>query len=95
MKIDNFNRALDLFGASAFTCKNFRVLCANVFHVFVECDQTFVSRAGGPQNGTFHAPSFINPRGHSRQCVYTFIAGPGQRVEIIFTNFALRGSPPE
>lgn len=60
-----------------------------------ECDQTFVSRPGGPQNGTFAAPAINNPSNHSRQCLYIFLAGPGQRVEITFTSFNLRGSPPE
>ncbi|XP_025831406.1 cubilin isoform X2 [Agrilus planipennis] len=60
-----------------------------------ECDQTFVSRQGGPLNGTFHAPEFVNPKGHSRQCVYVFIAGPGQRAEVVFTHFQLRGTPPD
>ncbi|KYB29011.1 Cubilin-like Protein [Tribolium castaneum] len=60
-----------------------------------ECDQTFVSRPGGPMNGTFQAPEFVNLRGHSRQCIYTFLAGLGQRVEIVFTSFNLRGAPPD
>ncbi|KAJ4434018.1 hypothetical protein ANN_16337 [Periplaneta americana] len=60
-----------------------------------ECDRTFVSRPGGPQNGTFTAPSFVNPAGHSRQCIYTFLAGQRQRVELVFTSFNLRGTPPE
>lgn len=60
-----------------------------------ECDQTFVSRPGGLMNGTFHAPEFTNPRGHSKNCVYTFLAGPGQRVLISFKSFSLRGRPPE
>ncbi|XP_065169996.1 bone morphogenetic protein 1 isoform X3 [Atheta coriaria] len=73
------------------------ILClqAICLQVTSECDQTFVSRPGGPLNGTFHAPEFQNPRGHSRQCLYTFLAGPGQRVEIVFTSFGLRGSPPD
>lgn len=60
-----------------------------------ECDQTFVSRPGGPQNGTFTAPLLFNPMNHSRQCLYIFLAGPGQRVEVLFTNFNLRGTPQE
>ncbi|KAJ9576863.1 hypothetical protein L9F63_006562, partial [Diploptera punctata] len=60
-----------------------------------ECDRTFVSRPGGPQNGTFTAPSFANPAGHSRQCIYTFLAGQRQRVELVFTSFNLRGTPPD
>lgn len=62
---------------------------------FSECDQTFVSRPGGPQNGTFTAPTINNLSNHSRQCLYIFLAGPGQRVEVIFTAFNLRGSHPE
>ncbi|XP_063987836.1 cubilin-like isoform X3 [Diachasmimorpha longicaudata] len=59
------------------------------------CDQTFVSIPGGSQNGTFHAPALINPEGESQQCVYTFLAAPHQRVEVVFTSFGLRGTPPE
>ncbi|KAF4525768.1 hypothetical protein B566_EDAN002030, partial [Ephemera danica] len=58
------------------------------------CDRTFMSRPGGPQNGSFLAPVFYNPTNFSRQCVYTFIAGPRQRVELVFTSFNLRGTPP-
>lgn len=54
-----------------------------------------MSRIGGPQNGTFTAPLLQNPTNHSRQCLYIFLAGPGQRVEVQFTSFNLRGSPPE
>ncbi|XP_055680317.1 cubilin isoform X3 [Lutzomyia longipalpis] len=60
-----------------------------------ECDQTYVSRSGGPTNGTFTAPMLINPSNHSRQCLYIFLAGPGQRVEVVFTSFNLRGNPPD
>ncbi|XP_037896607.1 uncharacterized protein LOC119641817 isoform X3 [Glossina fuscipes] len=60
-----------------------------------ECDQTFVSRIGGPQNGTFSAPLLHNHKNHSRQCLYTFLAGPGQRVEVVFKTFNLRGNPPD
>ncbi|XP_060650522.1 uncharacterized protein LOC132787482 isoform X3 [Drosophila nasuta] len=60
-----------------------------------QCDQTFVSRIGGPQNGSFTAPLLHNHRNHSRQCLYTFLAGPGQRVEVVFKSFNLRGSPPD
>lgn len=65
------------------------------FSSISECDQTFVSRAGGPQNGTFTAPSILNPTNISRQCLYIFLAGPGQRVDVIFTGFNLRGTLPE
>ncbi|XP_062560041.1 uncharacterized protein LOC134224624 [Armigeres subalbatus] len=60
-----------------------------------KCDQTFVSRSGGPSNGTFSAPMLTNPTNHSRQCLYIFLAGPGQRVDVTFTSFNLRGSPPD
>ncbi|KAK2586442.1 hypothetical protein KPH14_010719 [Odynerus spinipes] len=60
-----------------------------------KCDQKFISTPDGPQNGTFHAPALINSEGESRQCVYTFFAGPRQRVELIFTTFGLRGTPPD
>ncbi|XP_015514875.1 tolloid-like protein 1 isoform X1 [Neodiprion lecontei] len=60
-----------------------------------KCDQSFASFPDGPQNGTFSAPTLINPEGESRQCVYTFLAGSGQRVEIVFTSFGLRGMPPD
>ncbi|XP_074039057.1 cubilin isoform X2 [Leptinotarsa decemlineata] len=73
------------------------ILClqAVCLQVTSECDQTFVSRPGGPMNGTFHAPDFENPQGHSRNCIYTFLAGPGQRVQISFISFNLRGRPPD
>nr|XP_036225338.1 cubilin isoform X2 [Bactrocera oleae]XP_036225344.1 cubilin isoform X2 [Bactrocera oleae] len=67
----------------------------NEFSLINQCDQTFVSRIGGPQNGTFTAPLLHNHKNHSRQCLYTFLAGPGQRVEVLFTAFNLRGSPPD
>ncbi|XP_037910464.1 tolloid-like protein 2 isoform X3 [Hermetia illucens] len=63
--------------------------------LYAECDQTFISRAGGPQNGTFTAPLLHNPANHTRQCLYIFLAGPGQRVEVVFTTFNLRGTPPD
>ncbi|XP_034938400.1 bone morphogenetic protein 1 isoform X2 [Chelonus insularis] len=59
------------------------------------CDQTFVSVKDGPENGTFHAPTLINPKRESQQCVYTFLAAPHQRVEVVFTTFGLRGTPPD
>uniref|UniRef100_W8BBK7 Tolloid-like protein 2 n=1 Tax=Ceratitis capitata TaxID=7213 RepID=W8BBK7_CERCA len=72
------------------------IIILNVLPLFsAECDQTFVSRIGGPQNGTFSAPLLHNHKNHSRQCLYTFLAGPGQRVEVLFTSFNLRGSPPD
>lgn len=77
-----------------FTMINFLFVC-KLLLLRIECDQTFVSRPGGSQNGTFTAPIINNISNHSRQCLYIFLAGPGQRVEIVFTIFNLRGSPPE
>lgn len=65
-----------------------------VLYLFLECDQKFISTPDGPQNGTFYAPLLSNQEGESQQCVYTFLAGPRQRVELIFTTFGLRGTPP-
>ncbi|XP_026824428.1 tolloid-like protein 2 isoform X2 [Ooceraea biroi] len=64
-------------------------------HNSTECDQKFVSTPNGPLNGSFHAPTLINPEGEPRQCVFTFLAGPHQRVELIFQHFGLRGKPPD
>ncbi|KYN17419.1 Cubilin [Trachymyrmex cornetzi] len=64
-------------------------------HNSTECDQKFVSTPDGPLNGSFYAPTLINPEGEPRQCVYTFLAGPRQRVELTFTSFGLRGKPPD
>jgi len=66
-----------------------------VIPFFTGCDQKFVSTPDGPLNGSFYAPTLINSEGEPRQCVYTFLAGPHQRVELIFTSFGLRGKPPE
>ncbi|XP_037867516.1 cubilin isoform X4 [Bombyx mori] len=59
-----------------------------------KCDRTFVSR-GGASNGTFHAPELLNSNNQSRQCLYTFLAAPGQRVLVEFRKFELRGKPPD
>lgn len=75
------------------TINQFTLNCNFIW--FSECDQKFVSTPDGPFNGSFHAPTLINPEGDPRQCVYTFLAGPRQRVELIFTSFGLRGKPPE
>ncbi|XP_033225459.1 tolloid-like protein 1 isoform X2 [Belonocnema kinseyi] len=64
-------------------------------HTTTECDQRFISVPDGPQNGTFHAPNMTNLDGETRQCVYTFFAGPHQRVELVFNTFGLRGKPPD
>ncbi|XP_022127987.2 dorsal-ventral patterning tolloid-like protein 1 isoform X1 [Pieris rapae] len=61
---------------------------------FPKCDRTFVSR-GGASNGTFTAPELHNPYNQSRQCLFTFLAAPGQRVLVEFRTFDLRGKPPD
>ena len=58
----------------------------------------FVSQPGNSsRNGTFQGPPFFDNllSNQSRQCLYLFQAVPGQRVQIIFTSFNLRGTPPE
>ncbi|XP_077288055.1 tolloid-like protein 1 [Arctopsyche grandis] len=69
-------------------------LFAASLQVTSECDQTFVS-SGEEEGGTFSAPELVNPNNHSRQCLYTFLAAPGQRVELVFTVFNLRGKPQD
>lgn len=64
-------------------------------HVLAECDRVFVSNPDGPSNGTFSAPEISIPKGHSRQCIYTFIASENERVQITFLSFNLRGAVPE
>lgn len=76
-------------------CFIVNLLMGFLIYLLLGCDQTFVSVPGGPESGTFHAPTLINPKGESQQCVYTFLAAPHQRVEIVFTTFDLRGTPPE
>ncbi|XP_065293590.1 cubilin-like isoform X1 [Dermacentor albipictus] len=60
-----------------------------------ECDRMFISNPDGPKNGSFSAPHMENPLGHSRQCIYTFIAQENERVDINFTRFRVRGSSPD
>ncbi|KAL3204477.1 hypothetical protein MRX96_011486 [Rhipicephalus microplus] len=55
----------------------------------------FISNPDGPKNGSFSAPHMENPLGHSRQCIYTFIAQGNERVDINFTRFRVRGSSPD
>lgn len=47
------------------------------------------------KNGTFSSPIIINHQNHSRQCIYTFIAGENEKVQISFSDFHLRGTTPE
>ncbi|PRD27455.1 UNVERIFIED_CONTAM: Tolloid-like protein 1 [Trichonephila clavipes] len=60
-----------------------------------ECDRIFVSNAEGPKNGSFSAPQLNIPKGHSRHCIYTFIASEEERVQVTFMSFNLRGTNPE
>ncbi|XKL66755.1 hypothetical protein PGB90_010175 [Kerria lacca] len=66
-----------------------------IIRLISECEYKFISRTGGPQNGTFSAPRLTNPSNHSFMCVYIFFAGPHQKVEVTFLSFSLRGTPPE
>ncbi|KAF2360157.1 Low-density lipoprotein (LDL) receptor class A repeat [Trinorchestia longiramus] len=47
------------------------------------------------KEGIFRAPDIYNPELVSRQCLYTFVAGDGERVRLQFNRFDLRGTPPE
>ena len=62
---------------------------------YPECDRLYLSGADGVYNGTFESPNLVPEDGHSLQCIYTFVARPNERVEIIFTHFNVRGTPPE
>ncbi|XP_047737620.1 bone morphogenetic protein 1-like isoform X2 [Hyalella azteca] len=57
------------------------------------CDRRYVS--GAQKEGIFRAPDIYNPEKVSRQCLYTFIAGEGERVRLQFNRFDLRGTPPD
>ncbi|KAK2715939.1 hypothetical protein QYM36_010492 [Artemia franciscana] len=63
------------------------------------CDRTFVSTSEGAKNGTFSSPVLMNPpvNNHSYiiQCLFTFVAAPGERVHLSFDRFSLRGALPE
>eukprot|EP00090_Calanus_glacialis_P014380 TRINITY_DN23170_c0_g1_i1.p1 TRINITY_DN23170_c0_g1~~TRINITY_DN23170_c0_g1_i1.p1 ORF type:complete len:870 (-),score=100.53 TRINITY_DN23170_c0_g1_i1:1263-3872(-) len=60
------------------------------------CDQNFISTTNiKSKNGSFHAPTFLNPEGHVRQCTFNFRALPNERVQIHFEEFNLQGTPPE
>lgn len=54
-----------------------------------------MSGGEGSRNGTFTSPFFENQEGHVRQCLFTFVAAPGERVHLTFSVFNLRGTPPE
>ena len=61
------------------------------------CDVHFESKGIGValQNGTFLAPTFLNPDMHVWQCTYSFTAKSNERVMIEFEEFDLNGTPPE
>ncbi|XP_046653387.1 bone morphogenetic protein 1-like isoform X1 [Daphnia pulicaria] len=61
----------------------------------LKCDRTFVSTNEGSRNGTFASPLLENQEGHVRQCLFTFVAAPGERVHLTFNMFNLRGTPPD
>jgi len=60
-----------------------------------ECDRLFLSTPTGARNGTFSSPQITPEDGQSVQCIFFFVAQPGERVEITFTYFDVRGTPPE
>ncbi|RWS07949.1 cubilin-like protein, partial [Dinothrombium tinctorium] len=60
-----------------------------------ECEKTFTSTADGPKNGSFKSPYIENYENYSRQCIYTFQAAENERVQLWFTSFDLRGTPPD
>ncbi|XP_032784662.2 LOW QUALITY PROTEIN: cubilin [Daphnia magna] len=68
---------------------------ASTNHDGLKCDRTFVSTNEGSRNGTFTSPLLDNQEGHVRQCLFTFVAAPGERVHLTFTMFNLRGTPPD
>ncbi|XP_037780104.1 uncharacterized protein LOC119576470 [Penaeus monodon] len=60
-----------------------------------KCDRRIVSSENLPKEGEVEAPELMNPEKHGRQCTYTFVAAPGERVQLQFRKFYLRGTPPE
>ena len=51
------------------------------FLFFSGCDVTFTSTSNAlSKNGTFHAPTFLNPEEHVIQCTYSFMALENERV---------------
>ncbi len=64
--------------------------------VFSACDVKFTSTSDlATKNGTFTAPSFLNPQKHVQQCTYTFVGLGNERVQIEFDDFDVQGTPPE
>lgn len=65
-------------------------------HSTAACDLKFMSTSNAEsKNGSFHAPVFLNPLEHVRQCTYTFLAQNHERVRLEFDEFELDGTPPE
>ncbi|XP_076057543.1 cubilin-like isoform X2 [Oratosquilla oratoria] len=60
-----------------------------------KCDKVMRSTKNGHRSGMFSSPFLPNFERHSQQCMYTFIASPEERVFIRFTQFRLRGTPPD
>ena len=68
----------------------------NVYFSFAACDQSFTSTSDfGSKNGTFIAPTFLNPQQHVQQCTFSFVGLPSERVVLEFEEFDLQGTPPE
>lgn len=67
-----------------------------LFSLVPECDRLFMwNGTHGVQNGTFESPTMVSEEGHLYQCIFMFLADPVQRVEVVFTQFNVRGTPPE
>ncbi|XP_028968828.1 cubilin-like [Galendromus occidentalis] len=52
-------------------------------------------RKSGSPNRRESSTGGAGNRSPVRQCLYTFIAQPGERVDVTFTTFRVRGTPPE
>ena len=79
--INGFNWHLWIF------IRNRKKMFCLLFTIFfvLACDQNFISTTNiKSKNGTFLAPTFLNPEGHVRQCTYNFRALPGTIVKKIF-----------
>ena len=58
----------------------------------IACDQTFTSSSELlSKNGSFIAPTFLNPAQHVMQCTFTFIGQENERVSLDFDDFGLQG----
>lgn len=64
--------------------------------LLLECDRLFMwNGTTGSPNGTFESPTMISEEGHLYQCIFMFLPEQMQRVELVFTQFSVRGTPPE